>query len=90
MYTDEEFEGWKAHPTTKALMEYLRQSVDIAIEDLASGWTLSPENAHQTQASTSKVLGRIEGFKEALAFCEQNWAEAPSAETEKEVIHGGY
>ncbi|MCP4613030.1 MAG: hypothetical protein GY845_30420 [Planctomycetes bacterium] len=64
--TNEEFQEWKAHPTTRKYYKLVEKLKRTTEESMGAGITLSIESASATQAQTAEVVGYIKGLNELL------------------------
>lgn len=52
-----EWATWRADPTTKRVMEYLKQRIDIVVEGIVDG-------AYKNYSEVERARGIIEGLRE--------------------------
>jgi len=65
MITVEEFNEWKENPTTKKILNEVKELRDKLMLDLSEGRTLG-HNADLTHGLTSEMIGNIRGLNQLL------------------------
>ncbi len=65
MITNEQFQEWKANPTTIEIFEILEKTKQALQNGLANGQTLCT-TADETHGSTARMVGNIEGLNQIL------------------------
>lgn len=59
-------EAWRHLPATKEAFRRLDADIDELMMQIRTQGTVNPNNADATQFHTAFILGKIEGYQEAL------------------------